>query len=98
MLGLVSAMDEVFALSRRNYRPLREELALDFGLSVMFATPQGDLLGRRWFDQLRKHDRRINGLARGLQRQGIGPARSPDATVPGSRPSGAFSPPRSAGC
>ncbi|OZB20378.1 MAG: hypothetical protein B7X55_00560 [Rhodobacterales bacterium 34-62-10] len=58
------------------WRPLREELALDFGLSTMFATPDGDLLGRTWFDQLKKHDARINGLARRLQSQEIRPNRS----------------------
>lgn len=76
VLGLVSDMEASFAASRAGYRPLREELALDFGFAAMFATPDGDLLGRSWFAQLRRHDARIDRLARKLQRQGIRPSRS----------------------
>ena len=76
VIGVVSDMEEPFGASRTAYQPLREELALDFGLSAMFATPDGDLLGRAWFDQLKRHDARIAGLARRLQKQGIRPNRS----------------------
>lgn len=76
VIGLVSDMADVFGESRKAWRPAREELALDFGLASMFATPDGDLLGRSWFDQLKAHDRRIDGLARRLQRQGIKPNHS----------------------
>ena len=76
VIGIVSDMEKPFAESRAAYAPLREELALDFGLSTMFASPDGDLLGRAWFDQLKRHDRRIAGLARRLQKQGIRPNRS----------------------
>lgn len=76
VFGLVSAMEAAFTESRHTFQPAREEMALDFGLSTMFATPDGDLLGRAWFDQLRVHDERINGLARKLQRQGLRPSRS----------------------
>jgi putative transposase len=69
-------MEEVFAKSQAAYQPLREELTLDLGLATMFATPDGDLLGRAWRDQLERHDRRINGLASKLQSQGIRPNRS----------------------
>lgn len=76
VIGIVSDMAAAFAASTAGYQPLRDELALDFGLSTMFATADGDLLGRAWFDQLKKHDTRIDGLARHLQRQGIRPNRS----------------------
>jgi putative transposase len=76
VIGIVSDMEKPFAASQMAYQPLREELSLDFGLSVMFATPDGDLLGRSWFDQLKKHDNRITGLARRLQKQGIRPNQS----------------------
>jgi putative transposase len=76
VIGVVSDMEGSFGTSRAAYQPLRAELALDFGLSTMFATGEGDLLGRAWFDQLKRHDARIAGLARRLQRQGIRPNRS----------------------
>ena len=76
VIGLVSDMSAVFEASKVEYQPLREELAHDFGLATMFATPDGDLLGRDWIEQLAKHDRRIDGLARKLQKQGIKPNRS----------------------
>jgi putative transposase len=76
VIGVVSDMAGPFGTSRAAYQPLRAELALDFGLSTMFATGEGDLLGRAWFDQLKRHDARIAGLARQLQRQGIRPNRS----------------------
>jgi putative transposase len=76
VIGVVSDMEKPFGDSQMAYQPLREELSLDFGLSVMFATPGGDLLGRSWFDQLKKHDNRITGLARRLQKQGIRPNQS----------------------
>lgn len=76
VIGLVSDMEATFADSRKAWAPLREELALDFGLKTMFATPDGDLLGRAWMEQLAAHDRRIDGLARRLQRQGLKPNRS----------------------
>ncbi len=76
VIGVVSDMEKPFGDSQMAYQPLREELSLDFGLSAMFATPDGDLLGRSWFDQLKKHDDRIAGLARRLQKQGIRPNQS----------------------
>lgn len=76
VIGVVSNMEKPFGDSQMAYQPLREELSLDFGLSAMFATPDGDLLGRSWFDQLKKHDDRIAGLARRLQKQGIRPNQS----------------------
>ena len=76
VIGVVSDMEKPFGDSQMAYQPLREELSLDFGLSAMFATPDGDLLGRSWFDQLKKHDNRIAGLARRLQKQGIRPNQS----------------------
>lgn len=76
VIGLVSDMSETFEASRQAWEPAREELALDFGLATMFTTPDGDLLGRAWRDQLAAHDRRITGLARRLQKQGIKPNRS----------------------
>ena len=76
VIGVVTDMEDVFADSRAAYQPVREELTLALGLATMFATPDGDLLGRAWREQLERHDRRINGLARKLQRQSIRPNQS----------------------
>ena len=76
VIAVVSNMEKPFGESQMAYQPLCEELSLDFGLSAMFATPDGDLLGRSWFDQMKKHDDRIAGLARRLQKQGIRPNQS----------------------
>jgi putative transposase len=76
VIGVITDMEEPFARSQAAYQPLREELMLDLGLATMFATPDGDLLGRAWREQLHRHDRRISGLARKLQKQGIRPNQS----------------------
>ena len=94
---VVSDMEKPFGESQMAYHPLCEELALDFGLSAMFATPDGDLLGRSWFDQLKKHDGRIAGLARARKSRASAPT-TRSATGPGWPPSEASSRPRSAGC
>lgn len=76
VVGVASDMGEAFAASRATYRPACEELALDFGLATMFASDQGDLLGRSWRRELERHDHRIAGLAARLQAQGLRPNRS----------------------
>lgn len=93
---LVTDMEEPFAASRAAYVPLSEELALDFGLVTMFATADGDLLGRAWFGQLKRHDARIAGHASSRSRGSSRTARAATATA--SRRSAASSRPRSAGC
>jgi putative transposase len=76
VIGVITDMEEPFQKSRAGYQPLREGLTLDLGLATMFATPDGDLLGRAWREQLERHDRRISGLARKLQKQGLRPNQS----------------------
>ena len=76
VIGVTTDLEGVFTASQAGYQPLREELTLDLGLATMFATPDGDLLGRAWRDQLERHDRRISGLARKLQKHGIRPNQS----------------------
>ena len=76
VIGVVSDMSDAFTQSRAAYRPRRAEVALDFGLATMFATGEGDLLGRDWRRQLARHDHRISGLVARLQAQGIRPNRS----------------------
>jgi putative transposase len=53
------------------YEPLTDELHLDWGLSVPFATQYGDLYGRDFFSELKKRDEILTDLARNRQRQGL---------------------------
>lgn len=53
------------------YEPLVPELHLDWGLAVSFATQYGDLYGRGFFEELKKRDEILTGLARNRQRQGL---------------------------
>lgn len=70
MFGVVTDVSAACAASRAAYQPEREVLALDFGLSTLFATDEGDLLGRDWLRRLRAYDARITSIARHVQRSG----------------------------
>ena len=67
-IRVMSDMTGIFAKERAAYRPERECLALDFGLTTMFATDEGDLLGRRWLTQLRRYDAKLQSIARHMQK------------------------------
>lgn len=54
-----------------DYTPSGGVLALDFGLSVMFATSEGDLCGAAFYRRLQQHDRQLSQLARGRQKAGL---------------------------
>lgn len=70
LFGVVTDIAEECAASRAAYQPEREVLALDFGLSTLFATDEGDRLGRDWLKALRRHDQRITSIARHVERSG----------------------------
>ncbi len=70
LFGVVTDIGEACAASRDAYCPKRDILALDFGLSTLFATEDGTLLGRDWLKTLHGHDQRIAAIARGQQRHG----------------------------
>lgn len=76
-IGVVTDVTEAFAQSREAYKtnPLHE-LALDFGLTTMFATNEGDLLGRGFLTKLEALDHTIAGIARHVQRGGGKPRSS----------------------
>jgi putative transposase len=67
--GVVTDMGEACAKSRAEYDG-HGILALDFGLSTLFATCEGQLLGQGWLKRLRAYDREISDIARGVQRRG----------------------------
>ncbi|MBU4403371.1 MAG: transposase [Actinobacteria bacterium] len=60
--------------NRLPYRPMIDELSLDWGLCVMFATEFGDLYGRNFFDQLKRYDEILTELARGRQKRKLNTA------------------------
>ena len=74
-VGVVTDVTEPFKHSRTTYQPLRDEIAIDFGLSTLVATDDGDLLGRNFIDHLARLDRRIDRIARARQ-QARKPVRS----------------------
>jgi putative transposase len=57
--------------NRIPYEPLTEQMSLDYGLAVMFATPYGDLYGRKFFDRLKEKDEILTDLAKNRQRQNL---------------------------
>lgn len=70
VFGLITDVAPTYKLSADNYQPKTEELALDFGLRTLFATDQGDLLGRDFLARLSRYDARITDLARYRRRHG----------------------------
>lgn len=63
-LGLIKELDN----QKATYKPETDSLALDFGLSVLFTTEYGDLLGRHFFDVISKYDAIISKIAANRQK------------------------------
>lgn len=70
--GVVTDMGEACAASRAAYGGTGV-IALDFGLSTLFATNEGQLLGQGWLRQLRRYDALISMIAANQQRAGRKP-------------------------
>lgn len=70
--GIVTDLGETCVESRKAFTG-RGAIALDFGLSTLFATPDGNLLGQGFLRQLRRYDTLITGIARHRQRLGLKP-------------------------
>ena len=66
-------MTDVFAASREAYQPLLDLLALDYGLNSLFATSEGDLLGRGFKKKLLPLTDRADEIARREQKAGRKP-------------------------
>ena len=97
MFGVVADMAKEYDASCSSYRPGRDVLALDFGMSTLFATSEGDLVGRDWLKRLRAYDATITSIARHVQRSGERPT-TVGATGRRWPTSGASSAPRSGVC
>ena len=73
--GVVTDMGEPFARSRAEYDG-SGIVALDFGLSTLFASSEGQLLGQGWLVRLKRYDRLLSSIAAGQQRAGRKPRAS----------------------
>ncbi|WP_200255726.1 zinc ribbon domain-containing protein [Halorhodospira neutriphila] len=70
-VGVVTDVSAPFAAQRAAYTPLRDDLAIDFGLSTLIATDAGDRMGRGALQHLERLDRRITRIARHRQKAGL---------------------------
>ena len=75
-VALTRDMTEVFVESRESYHPLTDVLALDFGLTNLFASNHGDLVGRGFMQKIRPVAERADREARRMQRAGRKPRES----------------------
>jgi putative transposase len=72
--GVVTDMGEACAESRARYaKTATGSIALDFGLSTLFATADGQLLGRDWLGRLKRYDALISMIAARQMRAGKKP-------------------------
>lgn len=72
--GVVTDIAEACEASRAAYaEDMRDPIALDFGLTTLFATSEGQLLGQNWLKQLKKFDALISMIAASQQRAGKKP-------------------------
>ena len=53
-----------------NGTPYEPSIGLDFGLTTLFGTSEGQILGRAWGKRLRLYDARVQAIAKGVQRRG----------------------------
>jgi putative transposase len=57
-------------LKRKEYIPLTDKLAIDLGLTPLIATNNGDLIGRKFFEFVKKMDEKISERMAQVQRRG----------------------------
>jgi putative transposase len=70
-VGVVTDVGEVYAKKRAEYaKTSTGSKSLDFGLVTMFASNDGDLIGRAFLRKLKSIDATISGIARHVQRSG----------------------------
>lgn len=70
--GVVKDMGEACERSRAEYDG-DGKIGLDFGLSTMFATSEGQLLGQNWLERLKRYDSLLTMIAASQQRRGKKP-------------------------
>jgi putative transposase len=74
--GVITNIAEACEKARAEYVPLREQLALDFGLSTLLTSEDGGLFGQGWLRALKRYDALITSIARHVQRSGGKPRQS----------------------
>ncbi len=73
-VGVVTDVGKAFEERREKYAATAQgPKALDFGLVTMFASADGDLMGRAFLRKLKSIDATISGIARHAQRSGRRP-------------------------
>lgn len=75
-IGVITDITQACKESKTEYVPLREQLALDFGLSTLIASDDGGLFGQDWLKNLRRYDARISSIASRVQARGGKPRQS----------------------
>ena len=63
-------------ISKKEYIPKTDKIGLDLGLSNLFATDRGDLLGRRFIDKLVEYDKKVTTLRANIQKNRLKPTQS----------------------
>jgi len=61
---------------KKEYSPKTNKIALDLGLSNLFASNNGDLFGRRFIDKLIEYDKKVTILRANIQKNGLKPTQS----------------------
>jgi len=74
--GIVTDVTEELIASRAGYKPKTEVVSLDFGLTRLFATDTGDLIGRGFMRRLISLDHTLTTLFKHVQRSGLKPRNS----------------------
>ncbi|MCZ7861461.1 transposase [Agrobacterium salinitolerans] len=73
-VGVVTDVGKAFEESQKAYAAEAQgPKALDFGLATLFASDEGDLMGRAFLKKLKSIDATISGIARHVQRSGRKP-------------------------
>jgi putative transposase len=75
--ALTRDVTEEYTASAAAYEPKMDVLGLDFGLTTLFATSDGDLLGRDYMRKLAPLIAKADAIAAKLQRAGVRPGRDP---------------------
>jgi len=71
--GRLTDVKKPFEQSVETYQVRTPVLALDWGMNTLFASSEGDLLGRGTLDKISVLDKTICAIARGQQRHGLKP-------------------------
>jgi len=69
-IGVITDTAQACAKSRAGYMAKTAAISLDFGLTTLFASDAGDLLGRTFLGELKRYDAPISAICKHIQRSG----------------------------